>query len=560
MSWWSKLFRREKPVNTVLRVLSDNRRDYSDIPRQQGTERWRDIYRTSVFASTGVAQQNANKMLFALNLDAADIRKAAGRGDKLYYIPGESFVLNFPEKDGSTQRLTVRFDLSGLAQTESTKLAEWLDYVWEEKKNEDRDFDAEAVSKLLQARYKSDGLEGLKGIVRVEECRREEAPKRRLSDYAVGEMVLGHYTLGEKIAQGGQGVAYRATEVNTNAAVVMKSLAQYDDKESLQEEANRLRKLNYPAIVGFRGLEALNGNPVLITQYVEGETLASYLTKRELSGQSVSEDEAQEILNPIAAALDYAHQRNIYHLDVDPSNIIVCPEGSDPRAVLIDFGVAREDKAENDRISMARGKSPYMAPEYSLCQSPSAAMDVFSLAATAYRCLAGKDAYPDGCYGGADEYLEQLDSVSPFAQAIMKSLDFKAENRLESCGALVNPSQEELNPAKTSVAYLYESLKEFRVILRNCENAAEEQNKKRWIEGRRIALRKLMPDDPAKVNRKALEKYFEEFRRHTTEQAGGTVEFLEAGGQGASLANLRMGLSGSKDLERIGKAFLSALR
>src|SRR4029450_4379561 len=100
-------------------------------------------------------------------------------------------------------------------------------------------------------------------------------------------------------------------------------------------EAQAAARLNHSGIVTLYEIGEEDGNALLVTELVEGDTLA-----RETGEGTLSDREIGEIGADICEALDHAHARGVVHRDVKPENVVVNEDG-EPHAKLMDFGVAR---------------------------------------------------------------------------------------------------------------------------------------------------------------------------------------------------------------------------
>jgi len=124
-------------------------------------------------------------------------------------------------------------------------------------------------------------------------------------------------------------------------------------------------------------------------EYVEGSTLSAW--RKQFDGQKVPFDKAVEICAKAAAALDFAHENNIIHRDVKPSNIMVTP---DEKIKVMDFGLAAEVRSSMSRVSQDKfdtsGTRPYMAPEQWIGKKQSAATDQYALAVMFYELISGE--------------------------------------------------------------------------------------------------------------------------------------------------------------------------
>ncbi|MCU0935435.1 MAG: protein kinase [Gammaproteobacteria bacterium] len=120
----------------------------------------------------------------------------------------------------------------------------------------------------------------------------------------------------------------------------------------------------------------------------EAELRSRPLTEQELRERTVPEPELRAILEPLLDGLERVHQASVWHRDIKPANILVRPDGS---PVLIDFGAARQERADRARSVMAMFSPAYAAPEQVLAMGEQGPWtDIYSLGATLYRAIAGK--------------------------------------------------------------------------------------------------------------------------------------------------------------------------
>ena len=167
---------------------------------------------------------------------------------------------------------------------------------------------------------------------------------------------LGVYQVAEKIGAGGMGEVYRPRDTKLDRDVALKVLPDTfaSDPERLgrfQREAKVLASLNHPnigSIYGFEEGEA-EGTRALVLELIEGPTLAERIAQG-----PIPLDEALQIAQQIAEALEAAHEQGIIHRDLKPANIKVKPDGS---VKVLDFGLAKA----LDPSYVAQGFSPASA-------------------------------------------------------------------------------------------------------------------------------------------------------------------------------------------------------
>lgn len=192
------------------------------------------------------------------------------------------------------------------------------------------------------------------------------------------------YFLRDYIAQGGTADVYQAWD-NLRATrmaikVLRRDLAQSAQFNRMFEtEAELLRKLEHPNIVRLYEFDKDGDIVFIVMDWVEGTSLRQAIDDRK---SPFNLDEISRILQPVCAALNYAHQNKVYHCDIKPANILLHVDG---RVLLSDFGVARF--AAEDR---GGGTRPYMAPEQISGGVITPATDIYALGITVYEMLSGK--------------------------------------------------------------------------------------------------------------------------------------------------------------------------
>ncbi len=132
---------------------------------------------------------------------------------------------------------------------------------------------------------------------------------------------LSHYEILDTLGAGGMGEVYRARDTKLGREVAIKVLPEEfsRDRERLdrfEREAKLLAALNHPNVATLYGLEVSDGQPFLVMELVEGETLAERIARGNLPL-----DEAVSIFMQIADGLEAAHEKGIIHRDLKPANI-----------------------------------------------------------------------------------------------------------------------------------------------------------------------------------------------------------------------------------------------
>jgi serine/threonine protein kinase len=203
----------------------------------------------------------------------------------------------------------------------------------------------------------------------------------------VGSLVLNRFLIERRIGSGGFGVVYEAWDGRLERPVAVKAIEQRGEAgRRVLREAQAAARLNHPGIVTLYELGEEDGNALLVTELVEGSTLARLADAGELSDREIGEIGAD-----LCEALDHAHSRGVVHRDIKPQNVQVV-EDSEPRAKLMDFGVAHlADDAPLTAVGDVVGTLAYMAPEQAEGKPAGPEADVYSLALTLYECWSGEN-------------------------------------------------------------------------------------------------------------------------------------------------------------------------
>ncbi len=211
----------------------------------------------------------------------------------------------------------------------------------------------------------------------------------------VDGLLLGRYRMLEQLGSGGFGVVWRARDELLHREVAVKRIwpGPDGDSERAGREALAAARLSHPAIVALHEACVHEGAFYLISELVEGDTLA-----RLIADQALEDEEILEIGLALAGALSHAHARGVIHRDIKPQNVLVPHPAADgvqaPHTVvaakLTDFGGASLVGEEAlTRTGDVLGTLAYMAPEQSEGREVGVEADLYSLALVIYEALCG---------------------------------------------------------------------------------------------------------------------------------------------------------------------------
>jgi eukaryotic-like serine/threonine-protein kinase len=203
------------------------------------------------------------------------------------------------------------------------------------------------------------------------------------------QLVLGRYQLLERLGSGGFGVVWHAHDEMLHREVALKRiwLGPDGDRERATREAHASARLAHPAIVALYEACVVEEAFYLISELVEGDTLAQLIAEGDLQ-----DEEVLEIGLALTEALAHAHGRGVIHRDIKPQNVLVPhrPGKGGQAAKLTDFGGASlvgEDALT--RTGDVLGTLAYMAPEQSEGRTVGEEADLYALALVLYEALAG---------------------------------------------------------------------------------------------------------------------------------------------------------------------------
>ena len=224
---------------------------------------------------------------------------------------------------------------------------------------------------------------------------------------------FGNYELLEPLGKGGMGVVFKARQLGLNRIVALKRIrsAQFAGDDEIQRfyaEAEAAAALDHSGIVPIYEVGQVGGEPFFSMGYIPGESLHERLAAGPLAPRI-----AAQIVQQVAEAVEYAHQRGIIHRDLKPANILLDGDGH-PR--VTDFGLAKRT-AEYSGLTMTGqvlGTPAYMPPEQARSQHEQVGprSDVYSLGAVLYALLTGRPPF-QAASGG--EIFRQLLHDEPLA-------------------------------------------------------------------------------------------------------------------------------------------------
>lgn len=255
---------------------------------------------------------------------------------------------------------------------------------------------------------------------------------------------IASYTLLEPIGHGGMAVVYRARHEALDRIVAIKVLsenlaASTEFMERFRREARTAANLRHPNVITVYDFgQDERGVPYLVLEYIEGPTLADAMDS------GLEDSRVPNLLDQIAAGLDYAHSRGVIHRDIKPGNVLMTDDG---RLVLADFGLAW--LLEGSHLTLSGGvigTPEYMAPEQASGEPIDHRADVYALGVVLYEMLVGERPFvaetPIGVLlkhlqdPAPSVLLARPDLPEPVAEVIARALAKAPAERFGSAGEL----------------------------------------------------------------------------------------------------------------------------
>ncbi len=265
---------------------------------------------------------------------------------------------------------------------------------------------------------------------------------------------LEGYRLERVLGQGGYGITYLGTDVQSGRKVAIKELlphglvtrvqgsqvvpiASFSERnferaqESFVKEARTLAGLSHPNVVQMHRLFMANGTAYMVMDYVEGQSMREWLRKH----PQPSEAQLRNILMPLLDGLEHVHEAGLLHRDIKPDNIFITTKG---KPVLLDFGSARADLGRTQTLTaiVSEGYSPF--EQYQKKARQNAATDLYSLAASMVRAITG-DVPASAIDRSANPTFQRPVAAShkdryrvPFLKAVDAAFSVQASDRPQS--------------------------------------------------------------------------------------------------------------------------------
>jgi serine/threonine protein kinase len=267
---------------------------------------------------------------------------------------------------------------------------------------------------------------------------------------------LGRYEVLGELGQGAMGVVYKARDPLIDRVVAIKTInlsMAMDEKEEYEgrfyQEAKAAGRLNHPNIVTIYDVGKSGNVAYIAMEFLEGRELRDIMN----DGALLPVDQVLHTVAQVAQGLAYAHEHDIVHRDVKPSNIMVIRDG---HVKITDFGIARmASSSVRTQTGMVLGSPKYMSPEQVMGKAIDQRSDIFSLGVMLYEMLTGQ---------------------APFNGENVNAIMYQTLNAIPPPPSMVNPAIPEMVNFIVAKALAkgmedrYQNAKDFAVDLRTCRD------------------------------------------------------------------------------------------
>jgi hypothetical protein len=202
---------------------------------------------------------------------------------------------------------------------------------------------------------------------------------------------FGKYRVEAELGRGGFGAVFQAVDVDLERAIALKILDPLLMQDAtwvmnFRREARVMARLEHPHIVPIHEIGEEAGRLYIAMKLIDGGNLATYIKQK----GTLPWEETVRLLQEIAAALDFAHERQVAHRDLKPGNILL---GADGKAALTDFGFARLITDNSMSVSISGGivgTPAYIAPEVWEGKTVDKRADIYALGCILYEMATGQ--------------------------------------------------------------------------------------------------------------------------------------------------------------------------
>lgn len=286
---------------------------------------------------------------------------------------------------------------------------------------------------------------------------------------SVGDVIAGRYVIERCLPGSGMGQIYKARDKcrdeisgeSPYVALKFSAAAAGDDSggvAAVKKEFQKLSRLRHPNIVQLIDIGVHNDAPFIVMEWLNGKSLLQVLDEQSSNRMALSR--AQLIIRSIASGLAYAHEMNIVHGDIKPSNVFVSKRDG---IKLLDFGASVA--GDDDTVEESWATKAYASVNVLSGSAATKSDDVYSLGVTAYLLLSGKR--PFGSRNALEASQNNLepeplpDDSSDAWSAIQSALSFDESLRQPDAGQFLasykteNREQDAVAEPKRAIDFRY---------------------------------------------------------------------------------------------------------
>jgi tRNA A-37 threonylcarbamoyl transferase component Bud32/tetratricopeptide (TPR) repeat protein len=270
-------------------------------------------------------------------------------------------------------------------------------------------------------------------------------------DAYVGKTIGDRYEVLEVVGKGGMGVVYKVRHKQLHKFLALKMLPSKngldrDQVARFDAEAKAASGLNHPNLAGIHDYGTTDdGSPYLVMDFVEGSSLA----QRIASSVALTQEDVLKLFIQVCDGLDYAHRKRIIHRDIKPSNMMIAGSADKPVACIVDFGIAKEVRTDENtngltQTGMLIGSPQYMSPEQWSGQKADSRTDIYALGCALFEALTGQPPFSGNgpmqlMYKHINERPPLFKTVakdrnisSSLERVVMQMLEKEPDNRYQS--------------------------------------------------------------------------------------------------------------------------------